>query len=259
MSLPKPLREQLSNCVLIAYRGSIAHGTYLPTNDEHSIDDKDVMAFAVPSADTYFGLTEFGSRGTVEIGTGTDEWDVVVYEMRKAIRLLLGGNPNVLAMLWLPDNLYLYRSPLGQKLVEERELFVGKHVYKSFTGYAVSQMRKMEQGVYKGFMGDKRRALVDKYGYDCKNASHLIRLLRQGIEFLTDGELQVQRHDASELLAIKRGEWRLEKVKREAEKLFGLAQEAYVRSHLPPRPDYERAGALCVEIVSQTLREREGV
>ena len=57
--------------------------------------------------------------------------------------------------------------------------------------------------------------------------------------------------DASELLDIKRGEWPLEKVKSEAERLFQLAQEAYVRSSLPPEPDRERAERLCVEMISE--------
>jgi predicted nucleotidyltransferase len=259
LTFPKPLRERLSRCVLIGYRGSVAHGTYQPADDPTSIDDKDVMGFAVPGPEVYFGLSEFGSRGTVEIGKGTDEWDVVVYEIRKAVRLLLGGNPNVLSMLWLPENLYIHRSPAGQRLIEERDAFVGKHVYRSYTGYAVAQARKMESGVHKGYMGDKRRALVEQFGYDCKNAAHLIRLLRQGIEFLTDGELYVHRHDAPELLAIKRGEWTLERVKDESERLFAQAQDAYVRSSLPPRPDRSRVEALCIEIVRETLAEREGV
>lgn len=91
---------------------------------------------------------------------------------------------------------------------------------------------------------------------NCKNASHLIRILRQGVEFLTTGELNVQRFDAPELLAIKRGDWPLERVKEESARLFALAQEAYIRSDLPPGPDHERAEALCVEIVRETLKER---
>lgn len=57
-------------------------------------------------------------------------------------------------------------------------------------------------------MGERRKALVRRHGYDTKNAAHLIRLLRMGIEFLQSGELLVDRsgHDAGELLAIKRGE-----------------------------------------------------
>jgi hypothetical protein len=55
----------------------------------------------------------------------------------------------------------------------------------------------------------------------------------------------------AELLSIKRGEWPLEKVKAEAERLFQLAQEPYVRSSLPPEPDRERAEKLCVKMIAE--------
>ena len=67
---------------------------------------------------------------------------------------------------------------------------------------------------------------------------------------LTEGTLHVERADAPELLDIKRGAWPLDKVKAEAERLFQLAQEAYVRSPLPPDPDRPRAERLCVELIS---------
>ena len=102
-----------------------------------------------------------------------------------------------------------------------------------------------------GYMGRKRRELVRRVGYDAKNAAHLIRLLRMSIEFLAKGTLLVERPDAAELLDIKRGSWPLEKVKVEAERLFQLAHEAYVRSPLPPEPDRERAERLCVEMISE--------
>lgn len=102
-----------------------------------------------------------------------------------------------------------------------------------------------------GYMGAKRRELVRRIGYDAKNSAHLIRLLRMGIEFLVEGELHVARADAENLLEIKRGEWSLERVKEEAERLFKLAEEAYVRSSLPVKPDTQKAEKLCMEIISQ--------
>ena len=63
-----------------------------------------------------------------------------------------------------------------------------------------------------GRMGAKRKELVEKFGYDTKNASHLIRLLKMGIEALTTGELLIERPDNNMLLEIKRGEWKLERV-----------------------------------------------
>jgi predicted nucleotidyltransferase len=86
--------------ILHGYRGSVAHGMYEPPENPLSIDDKDTMAICVPSLDYYYGLLEYGSRGTREIKRG--EWDVVIYEARKAVRMLAQGNPNILSLLWLP-------------------------------------------------------------------------------------------------------------------------------------------------------------
>lgn len=239
---------------LHGYRGSIAHGTYEPNHEPGSIDDKDTMAFCVPTIEHYYGLTQFGSRGTQEIKR--DEWDIVTYEARKAIGLLAGGNPNVLSMLWLPDNLVIKMTDGGALLMANRDLFVGRHVYKAFIGYATQQLYKMDHGAFKGYMGDKRKRLVERHGYDTKNAAHLIRLLRMGIEFLRDGELNVVRHDATELLAIKHGEWSLERVKATADDLFRRAEAVYDTSALAVRPDRERVNALCIEIVRMEMARR---
>lgn len=240
--------------ILAGYRGSVAHGTWLPSDDPDSIDDKDLMAFCVPDRDYFLGLRVYGSRGTKEVVKDVPHpietrWDVVIYEIRKAISLLEKGNPNVLSMLWLPETLYTKRSHAGQLLLDAREVFVGKHVYNAYVGYARAQLSKMTRGEFKGYMGEKRRALVDQHGYDTKNAAHLIRLLRQGIEFLSTGELQVQRHDASELIDIRRGTWSLKKVQREAEALFSLSSDALTRSTLPAKPDRGRVNKLCREVV----------
>ena len=103
-------------------------------------------------------------------------------------------------------------------------------------------------------MGEKRKSLVEKFGYDCKNAAHLIRLLRMGIEFLTEGELYVERkNDATQLLEIKRGEWKLEQVKAEADKLFGLCELAYINSTLPAKPNHEEINKMCVRILKTRI------
>lgn len=255
MSIPRDLLQQhksLSDwCVLQGYRGSIAHGMFVPKNDPNSIDDKDVMSICVPPIEYYFGLKEFGSRGTQEIKR--DEWDIVVYEARKFIRLLSQGNPNVLMMLWLEPKFYLKIEPAGQLIIDNRKVFVGRHVYKSFTGYAHGQLHRMTHGEFLGYMGEKRKSLVEKFGYDTKNAAHLIRLLKMGIEFLKDGELEVLRHDAQYLLEIKRGEWPLQKVIDESDRLFKMSEEAYLASTLPYAPDSAAISRLCVDVINCAL------
>ncbi len=297
--------------ISLCWRGSVAHGMYVPKSDPDSIDDKDLMGIFVGPLEHYLG---FGRKDVYEKWEG--EWDCVFYELRKFIGLLLNCNPNVLSLLWVKQNQVIYQNRIGQRLRENRDLFVTKKAYHSFSGYAHAQfkkmisfnqeaqalMRKLEEQLtsfgidpdssddghalrrldgqpfagattdmmevvkrYRGerrryysggYMGKKRRELVRRVGYDAKNAAHLIRLLRMGIEFLTDGTLHVERADAAELLEIKRGDWSLEKVKSEAERLFQLAQEGYVRSALPPEPDRDRAERLCVEMISEYHRLR---
>jgi hypothetical protein len=211
------------------------------------------MAVCVPPLDHYYGLREYGSRDTKEIKHG--EWDIVIYEARKMLSLLEKANPNVLSLLFLRENFYIKISDAGQLLLDHRTLFVGRHAFQPFVGYAKAQLYKMEHNAFQGYMGEKRKALVEQHGYDTKNAAHLIRLLRMGIDFLNTGELNVDRGniDAVELLAIKHGEWTLERIKAEADRLFKRAEDAYDRSTLPVRPDHEKVNRLCVEIVALAL------
>lgn len=257
MAIPKDISNRpIMNdwCILLGYRGSISHGTYRSSKDPNSIDDKDVMGICIPPIDYYYGLnTHRIHKGTKEIKE--DIWDIVIYEYRKAVRLLEKGNPNILSLLWLEPQYYLKITKTGQMLLNNRHLFVGKHVYHSYVGYANGQLHRMTHAACKGYMGEKRKRLVEKYGYDTKNAAHLIRILRMGIEFLTDGELHVLRGDAQQLLEIKAGEWSLEKIKVESEKLFRLAELAYVNSSLPAKPDHEKVSQLCVDMAECWRRE----
>jgi len=232
-------------CILLGYRGSVAHGMYVPNSDPNSIDDIDLMAVCVPPLGHYFGLKEYGSRGTKEITR--DPYDVVVYEAKKMLHLLSQGNPNVLSLLWLDD--YITLKPAGELLVVNRDLFMARHIYHSFIGYAHSQMQRMTRFEHKGYMGEKRKQLVQKHGYDTKNAAHLIRLLRMGIEALQTGQLQVKRPDADELLQIKHGAYTLDYVQDMANDLFQQCHDAKEACTLPEKPDPELVNQLCVDVV----------
>lgn len=128
-------------CILHGFRGSLSMGLFVPKNDPDSIDDVDTMAICVPPPSYYLGIDEYYRRGTKEVKI--DEWDIVVYEARKMIGLLMEGNPNVLSLLWLADKYYIKKTYAGQMLIEQRNLFVGKHAYHSFIGYAHGQMHRM--------------------------------------------------------------------------------------------------------------------
>jgi predicted nucleotidyltransferase len=248
--------------ILLGYVGSISHGTHIPKTDPNCIDDIDILGIAIANDSHYYGLdidppfiSKHGKKSSEQQEVQKDQWDCVVYEIRKAFKLLTMQNPNIMAILWLQDKDYIYVSETGRLILDNRNIFISKQAYHSFVGYAHSQLHRMSHfpDQKQAYMGEKRYELVQKHGYDTKNAAHLIRLLRMGIEYLGDGTLRVFREDAAELKDIKSGKWTMDQVTKEAERLFTLAQEAYVRSNLPAYPDQIKIDKLLTTILKKEI------
>jgi hypothetical protein len=267
--------------ILVAYRGSIAHGTHVPPTDG-GIDDVDIQAvFIPPGLEYYFGLRGAEKGRDIKI----NEWDCAAYELAHYVRLCANANPNVLSLLWTEPVLYV--NDVARDLIAHRHLFATKKAGQSFGGYAMSQLKRMtafheeldlgckcdgdfhgpdcpltaERGrgsakkFATGFMGAKRKALVEKHGYDTKNAAHLIRLLRMGISFLQTGYLFVDRRgvgDAQELIDIKTGKWSLQDVKKLASDHFYHLNVAEQESKLPDGPDLAQVNKLLVHLLSKS-------
>lgn len=269
--------------IFVAYRGSVAHGMYVAPAEPTGIDDIDIIGVYIPDLEHYFG-----HHGAPPSGRDIKirEWDSAAYELRHFVGLLCNGNPNVLATLWLKPESLIFTTRESEMLTAARFLFATKRAYHSFGGYAHSQLKRMvsfkdtalmgdcgcsgkfhgpdctmaqERGrgsskrFATGFMGEKRKQLVEKHGYDSKNAAHLVRLLRMGAEFLRSGEMIVDRRDAGDadaMLAIKRGEWTLEAVKAHAEDLLEQMRQAREVSLLPNEPDMRLVDALLMDILS---------
>jgi polyhydroxyalkanoate synthesis regulator phasin len=109
-----------------------------------------------------------------------------------------------------------------------------------------------------GYMGEKRRKLIEKFGYDVKNASHLIRLLHMGIEALQTGDIKVLRNvDAEMLIDIKTGKWTLDEVKMYADELFHQVKKAYRKSDLPEEPNKEKVESLLMHVIKAYINSEK--
>jgi predicted nucleotidyltransferase len=217
--------------------------------------------------DHYLGLLRSG-RHYGDFGTPfretmegfVDEYDIVSYEFKKMMIMLMVNNPNVLSLLSLRPEFYINVTSAGELLLKHRHLFFSQKAHESFVKYAEDQLFKMTRLAFKGYMGTKRRELVKKFGYDTKNAAHCIRLLRTCIEFLDTGELNVYRDkDAEELLDIKLGNRSLESVKSESKDLRIKADLAKVKSSLPLEPNYQGINELTKQIVYNYIKENQDI
>jgi len=243
---PFPLREHL---ILVGRRGSEAHGTYVPSTDPNSIDDRDLFGVVIAPLDYYFGLRRWEHAESIK-----ECWDVVLDETRKWCNMLVGQNPNVIQGLYLEPEDYLWFTDAGSYLVSQREVFRSRDAaLRAFIGYAHGQLKRMTTiGAYKGYMGDKRKMLVDRFGFDTKNAAHLLRLLYVGEEYIRTGTMHVRRtgDEVRLLLSVKRGEVALADVQALADAAFQRVYAASADSPLPPQPDYDRVNA----VVRETFR-----
>lgn len=238
-----PFKLEDAITIVLAQIGSHSHGTYMSPSDPQAIDDVDYMGIVIPPLDFTLGLEDWeGANFQFE------ELDCVFYSFKKFMNLLVKSNPNVIGLLWLREECYIEQSREWSFVLDHRNLFSTKKIRGSFLGYANAQLTKMTHfgSKFQGYMGAKRKALVEKYGYDTKNASHLIRLMRMCNEFLETGKLNVYReNDAKELIDIKQGKWTLEEVEHESLLLFNACDTAYDKSTLPYGPDMNRINALC--------------
>ncbi len=224
--------------ILKVYVGSHSYGTNTKDSDE------DFKGVCIPPKNYLLGLDNFEQKEQKEP-------DIVIFSLKKFVYLALQNNPNILDALFVAKNHILFINEFGQELRDLRYDFLSKRVYKTYGGYAYSQLKKMVSVDYKA--QGKRLEDVQKYGYSTKNAMHLIRLLRMGIEILTDGEVNVLRHDNQELLKIRRGEYSLKHIEEEAKRLQNLLDLAYVKSKLPSKPNYDKINNWLIQIHERSL------
>lgn len=113
------------NIILLGLGGSHAYGTNTPTSD------LDVRGVALNKKIEI--LTNVNFEQVVEENT-----DTTIYSFNKIVSLLSNCNPNTIEMLGLLPEHYLYVSPIGQELLNNKKLFLSKKAAYSFGGYATS-------------------------------------------------------------------------------------------------------------------------
>ena len=68
--------------------------------------------------------------------------DETYYEIGRFLSLLQTGNPTMLELLYAPKDCIEYCSPIFQKVIDSRDIFITKALRFSFGGYAIEQIKK---------------------------------------------------------------------------------------------------------------------
>jgi predicted nucleotidyltransferase len=121
--------------ILLTTGGSHAYGTDVPGSD---LDIRGVML------NTYEEILTMEYRNKPYEDSGTD---TVIYPLQQLKRLLINANPNIIEMLGTREDHLFMITPEGRLLRCYRNLFLSKRVGYSFGGYAISQMRRLQNAL----------------------------------------------------------------------------------------------------------------
>src|SRR3954470_18936239 len=155
------------------------------------------------------------------------------------------NNPNLIDSLFTPETCVLHLTRVGRMVRERRRLFLHRGCWHTFKGYAYQQVAKMANKNRTG----KRAETVRRFGFDVKFAYHVVRLLNEVEQILTEGDLDLQRN-REQLKSIRRGEWSEQQIRDYFTKKETELETLYNNSSLPYGPDENKIKQLllhCLE------------
>lgn len=123
--------KEPENLILKCVAGSHLYGLNTPSSD------MDIRGIYLESIEDALNIN---GRQNGEIAD--DSQDEKYYSLGKFLKLASECNPNIIELLYLPDDAILYKSPIYDKLIEHRDWFMSKKAMHTFKGYAYAQIQR---------------------------------------------------------------------------------------------------------------------
>jgi predicted nucleotidyltransferase len=209
--------------------------------------DRDTRGFVIPPAEYLLGREKWEQHETKDP-------DTVIWSFPKFFQLLERFSPNTAEILFAPKEYILEVTPAGQKLIDNKSLFVSKQLIKPMQGFAYGEWKKaVDYFEQMRKLGAQRKGHIEVYGYSVKNAYHAIRLLEECIELLQTGTITFPRPNADFLRQVRHGEIDVEVVKARYLELDAMVPVELEKSSIPALTDKEALDDLYYNIIREKI------
>jgi uncharacterized protein len=232
----------IENTQYVTQMGSVAYGV----SGESS--DLDIYGFCMPTKELLFPhlggeipgfgrqikrFEQYQQHHILDPSSGK-EYDFTIYSIVKFFQLCMENNPNMIDSLFTPRRCVLHSTPIAEHMIENRREFLHKGAMHKLRGYAYAQLSKIENQTNSS--NEKRQADIQQHGFDTKFGYHLVRLILEAEQILTEHNLDLERNREI-LKSIRRGEWELDRLKEFFTTKEKSMEEVYARSTLRDVPD----------------------
>jgi len=132
----------------------------------------------------------------------------------------------------------IVRKDLRDTIQKELDYYLRKRTWKQYQSW-----KKNRNTV--------RAALEEKYGFDVKHGSHLVRLMIQAEDILLNGRLTVDVSDKTEVLDVKAGKWSFDELTEWATDQDDKLEQIYKKKTyvVPHKPDVKKIEKMSMEIL----------
>ncbi len=169
---------------MLCYGGSISYGTNLPDKS-----DIDIRGFINDDPRNIL-LGKFSEKAFEDGDTDTG-----LHYCNRYIELLSNCNPNIIEQLGCKEEHYLYKSELAQELIDNSDKFLSKRAVRSFSGYAYSQLSRLENAISNSGVDKIKKAEQTKRTLD-----HMIPSFNEKYNLSEYGSIEIVQQDSSLLL-----------------------------------------------------------
>jgi hypothetical protein len=172
--------------------------------------------------------------------------------LRKFCSLALKGNPSILLLFNVPDSKCMVLEDIGRELRDLAWAFASRRAGAAFLGY-MQQQRQRLMGE-RGQMNVKRPELIEKYDWDVKYGSHIIRLGFQGNDYMNTGSFPIPMPDEQRdyILDVRQGKIPENDVLTFAGELERDLKDAIDGTMLPDKPDYSAVNEFLIKAYQRT-------